>query len=152
MNVRTYGHTSVRLDVSTYKRTCVRTAKQAGAVCPRPSCSSRVGRTCRLQASEYERSSRRRYLTFVATALSNARIRPYAKLQTTVYPRKSPAMPPKLRQNPFQTIPNKLFSGQQKILVGDCFWKKSDFSGLPPLQNAPKTIWNAPESSGNIPN
>ena len=33
----------------------------------------RADGTGALQASEYERSSRRRYLTFVATALSNVR-------------------------------------------------------------------------------
>ena len=39
----------------------------------------------------------------------------YAKLQTTVYPSKSTPIPLKLRQNPFQTIPNKLFFGRKQI-------------------------------------
>ncbi len=47
---------------------------------------------------------------FARTSLRSAA----AKLETTVYPPRSTPIPPKLHQNPFQTIPNKLFFGRKK--------------------------------------
>ena len=73
-----------------------------------------------------------------------------AKLQMTVYPSKSTPILPILRQHPFQTIPNKLFVDRTKKLVGDFLLKNSDFFGLLQLRNAPKTVSDAPEPSGNI--
>ena len=59
-----------------------------------------------------------------------ARIRPYAKLQTTVYPSKSTPIPPRLRLNPFQTIPNKLLGGPKQNVVSEHFQTNLIFHGL----------------------
>ena len=75
-----------------------------------------------------------------------ARIRPYAKLQTTVYPLRSTPIRPKLRHNPFQTIPNKLFVGHTKIWSANIFEK----IGISGASTAPKRSENDLERSGII--
>ena len=71
----------------------------------------------------------------------------YVKLWTSVYPPKTHFPKIQICKNTFQTIPDiSFFGGKKKVRQ-----LLSDISELWPLRNAPKTVGNALEWSGNNP-
>ena len=83
------------------------------------------------------------------STLCGRRKRPYANLQTTVYPSKSIPITPKLQQNPFRTIPNKKEIGEPKVRPAICFTicrTYRRFHSCETLRKRSGTLRNHPET------